>query len=127
MRFEVAAYLLFELIHHAGLDVELPLEVRAHLPLHRADFPESGHALADDGRGLAGVGVVADDKLEATMKGQGAHAAGIRWRRWRAAKVTEEWRRWAAGKGGTRDSRGTEMVEGPETVESGRMDGRTSP
>ena len=50
---DVAADLLFRLLQRAGRNFELPLDVRAHLLLHRVDFPWP--------TGLVGVGVVADD------------------------------------------------------------------
>ena len=53
---EVPANLLFKPLQHAGLNVELLFKVRAHLPLHLVDFPESEHAWADDI-----VCIVADD------------------------------------------------------------------
>ena len=36
---------LFELGECLGCDVELPLQVRAHLALHLVDLPESEHTL----------------------------------------------------------------------------------
>ena len=40
-----------------GIDVELPLQVRAHLSFHLIDLPESKHALARDTPRLVGIGV----------------------------------------------------------------------
>jgi hypothetical protein len=50
-----------ELLQGTGLDIELPLEVRAHLPLHLVDLPKGEHTLTDDTPGLVGVGVIAYD------------------------------------------------------------------
>jgi hypothetical protein len=36
-----------------GIDIELPLQVRAHLSFHLIDLPESKHALAHDTLRLA--------------------------------------------------------------------------
>ena len=57
---EVAAYLRLELLERVGLDVQLPLQVRAHLALHLVDLPEGEHTLADDRPRLIRIGVVAD-------------------------------------------------------------------
>jgi hypothetical protein len=50
-----------ELLERARLHVQLPLEVRTHLPLHLVDLPERKHPLTDDAPGLVGVGVIAYD------------------------------------------------------------------
>jgi hypothetical protein len=44
----------------SSLDVENPLEVRAHLSLHLVDLFEGVEVLADNAPRLVGVGVVAD-------------------------------------------------------------------
>ena len=51
----------FELLERARLDVELPLQVGAHLALHLVDFPKGEHTLADYTPRLVGVCVIADD------------------------------------------------------------------
>ena len=51
----------FELLERAGFDVELPLEIGAHLAFHLVDLSKGEHALADNAPGLVGVGVIADD------------------------------------------------------------------
>ena len=52
---------LFELGECLGCDVELPLQVRAHLELHLVDLPESEHTLTGDTPRFVGVSVIADD------------------------------------------------------------------
>ena len=44
-----------------GLNVELPLQVGALFPLHLVDILEGEHAVADDGAGPVGIGLVAHD------------------------------------------------------------------
>ena len=58
---EVTAHLRFEIAQDRRLDVELPLEIAAHLALHLVDLAEGEHALAHDAPGLVGVGVVTDN------------------------------------------------------------------
>jgi len=43
-----------------GIDVELPLQVGAHLMSHLVDLPECKHALANDTPRLVGISIVAD-------------------------------------------------------------------
>lgn len=43
-----------------GIDVELPLQVGAHLSFHLVDLPESKHALADNTPRLVGIRIVTD-------------------------------------------------------------------
>jgi hypothetical protein len=50
-----------EFLEGAGLNVQLPLKVGAHLPLHLVDLPQSEHTLTNDAPGLVRVGVIADD------------------------------------------------------------------
>jgi len=50
-----------EFLKCAGLDVELPLEIGAHLALHLVNLPKSKHALTDNTPGLVGIGIIADD------------------------------------------------------------------
>lgn len=56
-----APHLRFEPLQILPRHVQLPLEVPTHLAFHLINFPEREHALANDGPGLVGVGVVADD------------------------------------------------------------------
>jgi hypothetical protein len=42
---------------HRGINVELPLQIRAHLLFHLIDLPESKHALARDTPRLVGIDV----------------------------------------------------------------------
>jgi hypothetical protein len=49
-----------EIPERGRLDVEIPVEVGAHLALHLVDLAEGEHALADDAPGLVAVRVVAD-------------------------------------------------------------------
>lgn len=58
---EVSTDLVFELLQNLRLDIQLPLQITTHLPLHLVDLPKGEHALADDTPRLVGVGVVADD------------------------------------------------------------------
>lgn len=58
---EVSTDLHLKLLQRPRPDIELPLEIAAHLAFHLVDLAEGEHALADDGPGLVGVGVVADD------------------------------------------------------------------
>ena len=58
---EVLADHVLELLESTRLNVQLPIEILAHLALHLVDLAEGKHALADDAPGLVGVGVVADD------------------------------------------------------------------
>ena len=50
-----------EFLERARLDIELPLQVRAHLALHLINLPEGKHSLTDNAPGLVGVGIIADD------------------------------------------------------------------
>jgi hypothetical protein len=59
-----------ELVEDGAVDVELPVEVRAHLALYLVDLAEREHALADDGPGLVRVRVVADDLGRDHERGQ---------------------------------------------------------
>ena len=51
---------VLELLESTRLDVELPVEVLAHLALHLVDPPKLEHALADYQPGLVRIGIVAD-------------------------------------------------------------------
>ena len=44
-----------------GVDVELPLQVGAHLPFHLIDLPERKHALSNDTPRLVGTSAIIDD------------------------------------------------------------------
>ena len=57
---KVLADHVLELLEGTRLNVQLPVEILAHLALHLVDLPELKHALADDRPGLVRVGVVAD-------------------------------------------------------------------
>ena len=58
---EVVARLCLEIVQDRGLDVELALEIAAHLALHLVGLAEGEHALIHDAPGLVRVGVVTDD------------------------------------------------------------------
>lgn len=58
---KIATNFPLELLQVLGVDVQVPLEVTAHLALHLIDLLEGEHALAHDTPGLVGVRVVADD------------------------------------------------------------------
>jgi hypothetical protein len=51
----------FELLKSARFNVELPLQIGAHLSFHLVDLPESEHSLTNDTPGLVGISVIADD------------------------------------------------------------------
>lgn len=44
-----------------GVDVELPLQVGAHLPFHLVDLPERKHALSNDAPRLVRIRIVTYD------------------------------------------------------------------
>jgi hypothetical protein len=44
-----------------GVDVELPLQVGAHLPFHLVDLPERKHALSNDTPRLVRIRIVTYD------------------------------------------------------------------
>ena len=52
---------VLELLEGERIDIELSLEVLAHLSLHLVDPMELEHSLRDDGPRLVGVGVVIYD------------------------------------------------------------------
>ena len=58
---EVAARLRLEIVQDQGLEIELALEIAAHLTLHLVDLAEGKHALVHGAPGLVRVGVVTDD------------------------------------------------------------------
>ena len=45
---EVVAYLVFEFFEGLGLDVDVPLKVTQHFPLHLIEVPQSEHTTAND-------------------------------------------------------------------------------
>jgi hypothetical protein len=57
---EIMAYAALKVAQRRGVNVQLPLQVGAHLPLHLVDLAERKHALANDAPGLVGVRVVTD-------------------------------------------------------------------
>ena len=57
---KVLADHVLELLEGTRLNVQLPVEILAHLVLHLVDLPELKHALAGDRPGLVRVGVIAD-------------------------------------------------------------------
>ena len=58
---EILTYHGLELFQSRQLDVQLPIEVLAHLPLHLVDLSQLEHALPDDAPGLVRIGVIAYD------------------------------------------------------------------
>ena len=52
---------MLKIMQCQGIDVELPLQVGAHLSFHLIDLPECKHALVNDTPWLLGISVVADD------------------------------------------------------------------
>jgi hypothetical protein len=50
-----------EVLERAGLDVELPFQVGAHLMLHLVDLLKGKHILTNDTPGLVGISVITDD------------------------------------------------------------------
>jgi hypothetical protein len=69
----------FKFAEMIRLDVELPVQVGAHLAFHLVDLTESEHALADDAPRLVAVSVVTDHlagdherRQEQTMTGRSA-------------------------------------------------------
>jgi len=58
---EILLNAMLKIAQRRGIDVELPLQVGAHLSFHLVDLPESKHALANDTPRLVGISVVADD------------------------------------------------------------------
>jgi len=46
---------------HQGIDIELPLQVGAHLSFHLVDLPECELALANDTQRLVGISIITDD------------------------------------------------------------------
>jgi hypothetical protein len=52
---------MLKIAQRRGIDVELPLQVGAHLSFHLVDLPEGEHALSDDTPRLVGIRVVAND------------------------------------------------------------------
>ena len=58
---KVLAHHLLEHGERLRLDVQLPVEVLAHLALHLVHLAQLEHPLPDDAPALVGVGVVADD------------------------------------------------------------------
>ena len=59
--FEVPPNHSHEFLECAGLDIELPLQVGTHLPLHLVDLPKGKHTLTDDTPRLVRVSVIAYD------------------------------------------------------------------
>lgn len=57
---EVGSQHAFKVAEVIRFDVELPVQVGAHLAFHLVDLAEGEHALANDAPRLVGVGVVAD-------------------------------------------------------------------
>jgi hypothetical protein len=57
----ILTYHGLELFQSQRLDVQLPIEVLAHLPLHLVDLSQQEHALPDDAPGLVRIGVIAYD------------------------------------------------------------------
>lgn len=58
---EILLNAMLKIAQRRGIDVELPLQVGAHLSFHLVDLPESKHALANDTPRLVGISVVADN------------------------------------------------------------------
>ena len=58
--FEILPNHGLELPEHAGLGVELPFEVGAHLVFHLVNLPKGKHSLANDTPEFVGVSVIAD-------------------------------------------------------------------
>lgn len=58
---EVPADHSLELLQRARFNVELPIQVVAHLALHLVDLPQRKHTLTNDTPGFVRVGVIADD------------------------------------------------------------------
>jgi len=52
---------MLKIAQRRRIDIELPLQVGAHLSFHLVDLPERKHALADDTPRLVGIRVVAND------------------------------------------------------------------
>jgi len=59
--FEILPNHGLELLERAGLDVELPFEVGAHLAFHLVNLPKGKHTLTNDTPGLVRVSIIADD------------------------------------------------------------------
>jgi hypothetical protein len=49
---EIVAYAALKVAQRGRVDVQLPLQVGAHLPLHLVDLPQRKHALANYAPGL---------------------------------------------------------------------------
>ena len=56
---EILANHVFEFLEGARFNIQLPIEILAHLAFHLVDLAELEHALADDRPGLVRVGVIA--------------------------------------------------------------------
>jgi hypothetical protein len=59
--FEILPNHGLELLECAGLNIELPFQVGAHLAFHLVDLPKGKHTLTDDAPRLVRVSIIADD------------------------------------------------------------------
>jgi hypothetical protein len=59
--FEVPPNHSLEFLECARLDIELPLQVGTHLPLHLVDLPKDKHTLTDNTPRLVRISVIAYD------------------------------------------------------------------
>jgi len=58
---EILLDAMCKIAERGGIDVELPLQIGAHLTFHLVDLPECEHALANDAPRLVGISIVADN------------------------------------------------------------------